>query len=126
MSNRPDPVEQQIQEAIERGEFDNLPGAGKPLDTTDDSPGWWTRRYVNRLRAADRAGEIARQVDQELGRVWVLPDEAAVRERLKELNMKLIEANQDLADEDRVDLLNPDQVISIWWKMARARQSNRR
>jgi len=27
-----DPVERQILEAMARGEFDNLPGAGKPLD----------------------------------------------------------------------------------------------
>lgn len=27
-------IEQQIQEAIRRGDFDNLPGAGKPLDLT--------------------------------------------------------------------------------------------
>ena len=122
MSNRSDPVEQQIQEAIERGEFDNLPGIGKPLDIGDTGPGWWSRRYLNRLRATDRAGEIARQVDQELGRVWVLPDEAGVRGRVKQLNIRLVEANQDMAMEDRIDLLNPDQVVSTWWKMARARK----
>lgn len=30
-------AEQRIQEAMERGEFDNLPGAGKPLSLEDDS-----------------------------------------------------------------------------------------
>ena len=30
-----DAVEQQIREAIERGEFDNLPNKGKPLDLKD-------------------------------------------------------------------------------------------
>ena len=29
-------AEQKIQEAIERGEFDELPGAGKPLDYDED------------------------------------------------------------------------------------------
>lgn len=123
MSYRPDPVEQQIQEAIERGEFDNLAGAGKPLHTADTGPGWWARRYLDRLRGTDRAGEMARQVDEELGRVWVLPDEATVRDDVKKLNTRLAEANQGLADEDRVDLLNPDQVVSTWRKMARARRS---
>ena len=35
-----------IREAQERGEFDNLPGAGKPLtDLGDtDDPMWWVRR----------------------------------------------------------------------------------
>ena len=43
-------VERQIREATERGEFDNLPGAGKPLKhlgDTDD-PLWWLRRYAER------------------------------------------------------------------------------
>jgi hypothetical protein len=37
-------VEKQIREAQERGEFDNLPGAGKPLrgiDADRDDPDWW-------------------------------------------------------------------------------------
>jgi hypothetical protein len=29
-------AERKIREALERGEFDNLPGAGKPLDLNDD------------------------------------------------------------------------------------------
>ena len=48
-----DPVERQIREAIERGEFDNLPGTGKPLHTADQGPGWWIRRYLDRLRKLD-------------------------------------------------------------------------
>ena len=40
------PVEKAIREAQERGEFDDLPGAGKPLkDLGDpDDPLWWLRR----------------------------------------------------------------------------------
>lgn len=43
-------VERLIREARERGEFDNLPGAGKPLEglgETDD-PDWWVRQLVQR------------------------------------------------------------------------------
>lgn len=32
-------VEEKIKKAVENGEFDNLPGKGKPLDLTDDMPG---------------------------------------------------------------------------------------
>lgn len=40
-------VERMIREATERGEFDNLPGAGKPLDLTDsDDPDWWVKRKI--------------------------------------------------------------------------------
>jgi hypothetical protein len=40
-------VERQIREAQERGEFDNLPGAGKPLRLSDD-PDWWVKQLVER------------------------------------------------------------------------------
>lgn len=43
------PVERIIREAQERGEFDDLPGAGKPLDLGDvDDPLWWVRRLAER------------------------------------------------------------------------------
>ncbi|HKX68506.1 MAG TPA: DUF1992 domain-containing protein [Intrasporangium sp.] len=42
-------VEKAIREAQERGEFDNLPGAGKPLDLHDaNDPDWWIKRYAAR------------------------------------------------------------------------------
>jgi len=43
------PVDKQIREAQERGEFDNLPGAGKPLDLSDSGdPDWWVKRFAAR------------------------------------------------------------------------------
>jgi hypothetical protein len=42
-------VEKQIREAQERGDFDNLPGAGKPLDLSDSGdPDWWVKRFAER------------------------------------------------------------------------------
>ena len=52
MSSQPyweSPVEKQIREAQERGDFDNLPGAGKPLDLSDSGdPDWWLKRFAAR------------------------------------------------------------------------------
>lgn len=46
------PVERAIREAQERGEFDNLPGAGKPLRNLGpadaDDPDWWVKGLVQR------------------------------------------------------------------------------
>ena len=33
-------AERKIEEAIARGDFDNLPGAGRPLDLDDEDPLW--------------------------------------------------------------------------------------
>ena len=42
-------MEKQIREAQERGEFDDLPGAGKPLDLRDSGdPDWWVKRFAER------------------------------------------------------------------------------
>ncbi len=42
-------IDKVIREAIGRGEFDNLPGAGKPLDLSDaDDPDWWIKRLIKR------------------------------------------------------------------------------
>ncbi len=44
------PVERLIREAVESGEFDDLPGTGKPIPgagTVDDEY-WWVRDWVKR------------------------------------------------------------------------------
>jgi hypothetical protein len=122
MSKRLDPVEGQIEEAMERGEFDRLPGAGQPLDTSDTGPGWWSRRFLTRMRASEAAAEVARQVDRELGELWALADAAAVEARVAVLNARLAEANRGLAPDQRVDLLMPAEIIATWSKMSRARK----
>lgn len=40
-------IDRQIREAMERGEFDDLPGAGKPLQLSDD-PDWWIKSKIAR------------------------------------------------------------------------------
>ena len=54
MSTPRDPVEAALEEAIARGDFDDLPGAGKPLDLPDtNDPDWWIKQRL--------AGDTARQ-----------------------------------------------------------------
>lgn len=39
----------QIRQAMARGDFDDLPGAGKPLDLPDrHDPDWWVKRLIER------------------------------------------------------------------------------
>jgi len=42
--------DQKIQSAIDNGDFDNLPGFGKPFefDDTQYDPHWWIRRKIER------------------------------------------------------------------------------
>ena len=53
-------VERRIREAIERGEFENLPGAGKPipdLDQPEDELAW-VKRWMKR-EGIDLSKELA-------------------------------------------------------------------
>lgn len=56
------PVEKAIREAQERGEFDNLPGAGKPLANLGppeyEDPDWWVKGLVER-EGLDLAGALS-------------------------------------------------------------------
>lgn len=117
-----DPVERQIRDAIERGEFDNLAGKGRPLRTTDQGPGWWLRRQFERARQDDRVAEATRLVDQELGGVWALPDEAGVRREVARLNELLEEVNRGVAPEARADLFEVEDILKAWRRMGRARR----
>jgi hypothetical protein len=73
-------IDRQIREAEERGEFDNLPGAGKPLKDLDkpQDADWWVKRliarenlprsYRRRWRFARRSRTCRRRFDRSGGR----------------------------------------------------------
>ncbi|MFT3889372.1 MAG: DUF1992 domain-containing protein [Arachnia sp.] len=92
-------ADMRIRKAIERGEFDNLPGSGKPLDLPrDHDPNWWLNNLMKRegivilppsieLRKEDAA------LDEKLDR---LPNEAAVRREIEHFNERVIWARYQL------------------------------
>ena len=50
MQNQTRWVDLQIQQAMERGDFDDLPGYGKPIEGigSDHDPDWWLKKLVER------------------------------------------------------------------------------
>ncbi|GEK81205.1 DnaJ family domain-containing protein [Agrococcus baldri] len=93
-------AELQIRRAIDRGEFDDLPGSGRPLDLSDHhDPEWWLKSLMQRegfqpplppsiqLRKDDAA------LDDQLDR---LPTEAAVRHETEAFNQRVISARYQL------------------------------
>lgn len=128
-------VDRQIREAQERGDFDNLPGAGKPLDlgNTED-PDWWIKGLVARenldfsgmLPGALGLRREASTFPESLADVH---SEVNVREILKDFNMRV------LADRLRpaVGNLPPliaktvdiDQMVEQWRALRAGRDANR-
>ena len=102
-----DPVERQIREAIDRGEFDALPGAGKPLPDVDQQydPAWWAKRWVQRARREDAANELRRLVRSETPRLRAAADREAARARAEEINIAIREVNETLDPADRIPVI---------------------
>ena len=90
----------QVRRAIERGEFENLPGAGKPLRLPDrHDPDWWVKRLIEREKISGVAPPaIALRVedaelDTTLDREW---SEEGVRRLVEEFNRRVVEARRQL------------------------------
>ncbi|WP_020077103.1 DUF1992 domain-containing protein [Cryocola sp. 340MFSha3.1] len=101
MEQRAQIVETSIQQAIRRGDFDNLPGAGKPLPglTGTHDPDWWIRRKIEReqLTGLGPPALLLRTEDAELdAKLDRLASESAVREHLESFNRRVIEARRQL------------------------------
>jgi hypothetical protein len=101
MEQRAQIVEISIQQAMRRGDFDDLPGAGKPLTGLQNAydPNWWIRQKIERERltglgppALTLRTEDA-QLDEKLD---AAPSEDAVRDMLNDFNARVIEARRQL------------------------------
>jgi hypothetical protein len=92
-------VELQVQAAIERGAFDNLPGAGKPLPALGDDPDWWVKKLIQREQITGVLPEalLLRKVGAELDATLdELYSEQAVRDELNAFNTRVINARRQL------------------------------
>ena len=86
-------VEKQIQDAIERGEFDNLPGSGKPLRLRyPDDPDWFAKSLIEREQITGilSPAMALRKERRELpDLIDTLSDEADVRAVLEDFNARV-------------------------------------
>lgn len=102
-------VDKQIREAQERGEFDDLPGAGKPLDGIDQpyDENWWVKGL---LRRESMAGQVPlhKEIEGLLDRVSRLKLESSVRDIVADLNGRIRKLGGDM---DTVDV---DAVVRAW------------
>lgn len=94
-------VETAIQQAIRRGDFDDLPGAGKPLPGLGGTydPDWWIKHKIEteHLHGLGPPAIMLRVENAELeSRLDGVPREAEVREALEDFNKRVIEARRQL------------------------------
>jgi len=114
-------VERRIRLAQERGDFDGLPGHGKPLpmDGPDDE-NWWVRSYLRRegLPAEPLLPtplQLRREIERLPGTVAGLRDEQAVRETARALNRRIADwLRAPVGPAVPVGLVDVDAVVARW------------
>ena len=86
-------VDLQVRQAMERGEFDNLPGQGKPIADlgVEHDPDWWVKKLVERENISLLPPALAlRKEDAELdARLDAINVESEVRRELEEFNARV-------------------------------------
>jgi len=120
-----------IREAQERGEFDNLTGAGKPLrNLTGPGAGDWVTQWVQR---EDLSGilppELAlrKEAEQIVDTCSELRTEAEVRAAVEELNRRIREmrlrppSGHNRGPESFLRTVSADRVVSEWQERRSAR-----
>jgi hypothetical protein len=89
-------VDQQIRIAMERGDFDDLAGYGKPIEDlgVEHDPDWWIKKLVERENIAILPPALAlRKEDAELdGRLDRINVESEVRREVEDFNASVRKA----------------------------------
>lgn len=120
-------VEQQIRAAQERGEFDNLPGAGKPIPDHGDDELWWIRSYLAREGLSGEALlprelQLRREVERLPETIGTAPHERAVREIVADLNRRIVDCLRTPGGLPvPIRKVDADATVRIW-KLERERR----
>ncbi|GAA4206111.1 DnaJ family domain-containing protein [Actinocatenispora rupis] len=115
-------IDKQIREAAERGEFDDLPGTGKPLRNLGaaDDELWWLRGYMQREGLSSdallpTALQLRRAVERLREEVRDLYAEETVREAVAALNKRIVEhLRAPSGPHVPVAPVDADAVVATW------------
>ena len=93
-------IDRQIREADERGEFDDLPGAGKPIPDLDKpfDELWWVKDKLRREGLSYMPPSVAlrKEAGDALLAASRAASEAEVRNIISAINEKIREANRNV------------------------------
>jgi hypothetical protein len=114
-------VDLQVQRAIKRGDFDHLPGAGKPIADLDreHDPDWWLKRLIARERITGVLPPSLqlRKDDAEFDALLdKAPSEGAARELVEDFNKRVIAARYSLPEGPPLITMprDVDQTLGAW------------
>jgi hypothetical protein len=116
-------IDRQIREAQERGEFDDLPGAGQPLERPGrpDDPDWWIKERVARENLDLSLGlppqlRLRKEAEGLRDRVLTEPTEQAARDLVEDFNARVRESWATTLEGPLrpAKLVDVDELISHW------------
>jgi hypothetical protein len=126
-------VDQQLRVAMERGDFDNLPGAGKPIKDlgAEHDPDWWLKRLIERekisgvLPPALQLRKDDAELDARLDRHTA---ESEVRRLLEEFNARVMKARYTPVDGPPLVTMPRDLEAEVvrWRERRQARRATER
>jgi Domain of unknown function (DUF1992) len=119
-------IDKQIREATDRGEFDDLPGAGKPIPDLDKpyDDAWWIKEKLRRenLSYLPPAAALRKKAEEALAAASEAKSEREVREIVTALNEKILEAIRKPPSGPPVDMVPFDVVRVVRdWRERRSR-----
>ncbi len=114
-------IDAQIREAQERGDFDNLPGAGKPIEGLGrrQDPNWWLKGYLEQEKLDMPLPEtlaLRKELEQLADTLAGERSEKVVRELVTDLNERILDARRRRTDGLKITIKTPevDLVVEQW------------
>jgi hypothetical protein len=113
-------ADRQIREATERGAFDNLPGAGKPIPGLGgrEDPNWWLKSFLEREKISmplPPSLQLRKEIELLPEALADVRSEDQVREIVDGLNVQI--RRHRLRSDGPPILINdldPDRVVEDW------------
>lgn len=114
-------IDRQIREAQERGEFDDLPGTGKPIAGLGgrEDENWWIKGLIERenIRGVLPGSlSLQKETSEIVDTVADCRTEQDVREVVLDLNARIVDARRRGVDGPKIFVRTVDveRVVRVW------------
>jgi hypothetical protein len=113
-------IDRQIRQGMENGDFDNLPGHGRPLPDLDviHDEMWWVRKKLRREQVSFLPPTLAvrKELDETLEAVAAAGTEGEVRELVAGINARIrqVNATATAGPPSTVGPLDVERVVERW------------
>jgi hypothetical protein len=118
-------VEQQIRVGMERGEFDALPGKGKPIEglAADHDDDWWLKAKLRaeRLSYLPPTLRVRKELEEAREAIAAASKESVVRRIIADINERIRDVNRRGAEGPPSTVMPLDvEGEVVKWRAARA------